>query len=68
MTDLSVSPKNASWHPDRREASVMLFLSGARGDAGALIGARDPTGSTPVAQRCSRGHRGRVLASSAGIA
>jgi pilus assembly protein CpaE len=29
-----------TWQPDRREAAVMLFLSGASGDAGALIGAQ----------------------------
>lgn len=28
------------WHPDRRESTVQLYLSGAEGDAGAIVGAR----------------------------
>jgi len=41
MTDLSSTPKAAGgWSHDGREPAVQLYLSGAGGDAGGLVGAR----------------------------
>ncbi|WP_309611527.1 hypothetical protein [Sphingomonas sp.] len=40
MSDLSHSPVRSPWRPEEREAAVRLYLSGAQGDAGDLIGAR----------------------------
>lgn len=40
MTAYSSTTSAASWHTARREAGVNLYLSGAQGDAGALVGAR----------------------------
>ena len=40
MSDLSSSPERSDWRTVRREAAVNLYISGAQGDAGALIGAR----------------------------
>lgn len=40
MTAYSSTQSAAAWHAVRREAGVNLYLSGAQGDAGALIGAR----------------------------
>lgn len=40
MSDLSSSPERSGWRTGAREAAVQLYLSGAEGDAGDLIGAR----------------------------
>ncbi|MEO5641460.1 MAG: AAA family ATPase [Sphingomicrobium sp.] len=40
MTAYSSTQSGATWRTVRREAGVNLYLSGAQGDAGALIGAR----------------------------
>ncbi len=40
MTAYSSTQPAATWRTVRREAAVNLYLSGAQGDAGALIGAR----------------------------
>jgi pilus assembly protein CpaE len=40
MTAYTSTQPAAGWHAARREAAVNLYLSGAQGDAGALVGAR----------------------------
>ena len=40
MTALNPNETAKSWRPDRREASVLLYVSGVEGDAGALAGTR----------------------------
>ena len=40
MTAYSSAQPATAWHTARREAAVNLYLNGAQGDAGALIGAR----------------------------
>lgn len=40
MTAHSADTSPASWHTASRKAGINLYLSGAQGDAGALIGAR----------------------------
>ena len=40
MADLSTSPEHKGWRPGSREAAVKLYLSGAQGNAGDLLGAR----------------------------
>src|SRR3712207_5173403 len=40
MTALSPNETVRSWKPSKREPAVHLYLSGANGDAGELVGAR----------------------------
>jgi pilus assembly protein CpaE len=40
MTALNPNETAKSWRPNRREASVLLYVSGVEGDAGALAGTR----------------------------
>ena len=40
MTAMNLNESAKSWHADKREATVQLYLSGADGDSAMLVGAR----------------------------
>lgn len=40
MSAFTPNETTRAWHPDRAEQTVQLYLSGAEGDAGAIVGAR----------------------------
>lgn len=40
MSAFTPNETSKVWHPERSEATVQLYLSGAEGDAGAIVGAR----------------------------